>query len=86
MDNKHSRGLVIHFTDGSKINVSFPQQTDDAYRRKVGIEEIMKRRTIIVEADGAMHVIPFENVKYMTIYPAPELADPSVIKGATFND
>ena len=86
MDNKHSRGLVIHFMDGSKINVSFPQQTEDAYRRKVGIEEIMKRRTIIVEAEGAMQVIPFENVKFMTIYPAPELADPSVIKGATFND
>jgi len=86
MENKHTRGLSIHFMDGSRIKVSFPQQTEDAYRRKVGVEEIMKRRTIIVEADGAMHVIPFENVKYMTIYPAPELADPSVIKGAAIND
>jgi len=86
MENKQTRGLVIHFMDGSKISVSFQQQTEDAYRRKVGVEEIMKRRTVIVEAEGAMQVIPFENVKFMTIYPAPELADPSVIKGATFND
>jgi hypothetical protein len=86
MEQKKTLGLVIHFFDGSKISVTFQQQTEDAYRRKVGIEEIIKRRTIIVEADGAMQVIPFENVKYMTIYPAPELADHAIIKGATFND
>jgi len=86
MEQKQTRGLVIHFMDGNKISVSFQKQTEDAYRRKVGIEEIIKRRTMIVEADGAMHVIPFENVRYMTIYPAPEFADPTVIKGASFND
>jgi hypothetical protein len=86
MGQKQTRGLVIHFMDGSKINVSFQQQTEDAYRRKVGVEEILKRRTLIVEVDGQTHLIPFENVKYMTISPAPEFADPAVIKGASFND
>jgi len=86
MEKLLTRGLTVHFTDGTRINVSFPTQTEDQYRRKLGVEEILKRRALIIEADGATHVIPFENIKYMTVFPAPEITDLGVIKGGSISD
>jgi hypothetical protein len=86
MDKTLTRGLTVHFVDGSKINVSFPTQTEDQYRRKLGVEEILKRRALILELDGAAHVIPFENVKYLTVFPAPEFGELGVIKGGSISD
>ena len=85
MEEKTQRGLTIHFMDGSSIRISFPTQTEDNYRRKVMIEEILKKRMLMVEADGGVHFIPLDNVKYMSVFPAGEHADAGVIKGATFS-
>jgi len=70
--------------DGSSVKVSFPPQTEDHYRRKLLIEDILKKRMIMVEADGGVHFIPLDNVKYMSIFPAAEHSDVGVIKGAHF--
>jgi hypothetical protein len=84
MEKKQTRGLEVHFTDGSKASVSFLTQTEDQYRRKLGFDEIIKKRTLVVEADGATYVVPFENIKYIRVFPAPEFTDPTIIKGASF--
>ena len=67
---EHNRGITIHFNDGTSLAFSFPQQTDNAYAAAVAIEELMKRRILTLEADGALVVVPFENVKYISAYPA----------------
>jgi hypothetical protein len=84
MEKSPQRGLNIHFMDGTSAQVTFPEQTDDLYRRKLMVDEMLKRRALIIEADGALHFIPLENVKYMTVFPAGESADAGVIKGASF--
>jgi hypothetical protein len=76
--------LVAHFTDGSKSGVSFPIQAEDQYRRKAGFDEIIKKCTLVAEADGATYVIPGENIKYLSVFPVPEFTDPAIIKGARF--
>ena len=85
MDDKPQRGLNIYFMDGTSVKITFPTQTEDNYRRKVMIEEILKRRALMVEADGGIHFIPLDNVKYMSVFPAAEHADAGIIKGATFS-
>jgi hypothetical protein len=40
----------------------------------------------VVEADGALVLIPFENVKYLQVYPAPKKLPGGVIRGASFKD
>jgi hypothetical protein len=84
MEKTPQQGLNIHFIDGSTVKISFPKQTDNQYVRKFKIEEILKRRVLIVEGDGGVHFIPLDNVKYMSVFPATEYADPGLIKGAHF--
>lgn len=82
MSETPQRGLHIHFMDGSTMKISFPVQEDDLYRRKLMMEEIMKRQMLMIEAEGGIHCIPLANIKYMSIYPAAEHADAGIIKGA----
>jgi hypothetical protein len=86
MEKSPQRGLQIHFMDGSSITVSFPTQTEDQYRRKLMVDEIVKKRMLMVEADGGIHFVPLENIKYMSVYPAAEHADAGIIKGAHFSE
>jgi len=84
MEKSPQRGLNIYFMDGSSAQITFPVQTEDLYRRKVMIDDALKRRALLIEADGGLHFIPLDNVKYMSIFPAGESADAGIIKGATF--
>jgi len=86
MKKTPDRGLSVHFMDGSSVKITFPTQTEDQYKRKLLIDEIMKQRVLIVEAEGGVHFIPFDNIKYMSVFPASEHASPGIIKGATFSE
>jgi len=37
-----TRGLTVHFSDGSKVSYGFPQQEADTAARKVRLEESLK--------------------------------------------
>jgi hypothetical protein len=77
-----TRGLRIHFTDGSALAVSFPQQRDNEHAAELMLEAVLKERLLTIEADGCLHFVPFENVKYMSVFPAPEKPGKTVIRGA----
>ena len=76
------RGLNIFFIDGTSLKVAFPTQTEDHYKRKLLIDEFISKRVLSIEAEGAVHFIPFENIKYMSVFPAPEGSITGVIQGA----
>ena len=40
----------------------------------------------LLEAEGALIVIPFDNVKYVQVHPSPKKLPPGVIRGASFKD
>ena len=87
MDDKTKRGMIIYFTDGSKKVLEFPQQIADSdVAAAAKMKEALEARHLVLEADGALLVIPFENVKYVQIYPAPKKLPGGVIKGASFKD
>ena len=86
MDEKQRRGMLIHFVDGSKKLLEFPQQVPDDAAAAARIKEALEARHLVLEADGAMVVIPFESIKYLQVHPAPKKLPPGVIKGASFKD
>ena len=77
------RGLTIHFNDGTSLTTEFPEQAANEYARAILEQEIVKRRLLTIEAEGALLYIPFENIKYMTLFPAPEDAPKFAIRGAS---
>ncbi len=79
------RGLTIHFNDGTSLTIEFPEQAANEYARTILQEEILKRRILTVEAEGALLFIPFENIKYLTVFPAPEQAPKFAIRGASIS-
>ena len=81
------RGLSIHFSDGTSLKVSFPLQEDN-YKRKLMVEEVLKKRVLLIEAEGGIHCIPFENIKFINIYPvaAAEVGGLGLITGAQISE
>ena len=87
MSEKEKRGMIIHFTDGTRKVLEFPQQIADSDATAAArIKEALDSRHLVVEAEGALMLIPFENVKYVQVYPAPRKLPAGVIKGASFRD
>ncbi len=78
------RGIAIHFMDGSKMNLEFPKQTPNESAAVMKLREVLAARHMLVEADGALMIIPFENIKYIQAYPAPTKLPENTIKAASF--
>ena len=78
------RGVSIFFNDGSKISLDFPKQSANDAAAQMKLEDVLKKRYMMFEADGALMLIPFENVRYIQLYPAPEkVSGHTYIKDAT---
>lgn len=83
---QEKRDLTIHFIDGSKLSLDFPKQTDNPTAALLKLNEALAARHLLVEADGALLLIPFENIKYLQSYPAPDGLPGYTIKAASISD
>ena len=80
------RGLTIHFTDGTRMSLDFPQQTQNEAASVLKLEDVLKNRYMLFEAESTLLLVPFENVKYLQFYPAPQnVPGHTYIKGATIS-
>ena len=78
------RAVTINFTDGSKMSLDFPRQTANEMVAGMKLDDVLKKRMMLFEADSTLLMIPFENVRYMQVYPAPkEVKGHTYIKGAS---
>jgi hypothetical protein len=80
------RGLTIYFCDGSKLSIEFPVQAANEMAALLRLEEVLKERKIIVTVDGAVLVIPFDNIKYIQAFPAPPKLPRYAILGASVHE
>jgi hypothetical protein len=80
------RDLSIHFMDGSTLQVNFPKQAGNPSTSLIKLNEALAARQLLVEADGALLLIPFENIKYVQCYPAPDGLPAYTIKAASIGD
>jgi len=79
------REMTIHYMDGSKMKLDFPLQTEDESGQVIKLKEALAGRHIVVEADGALLIIPYENIKYIQAYPAPAKLPENAIRAASFS-
>ena len=78
------RGVTIFFTDGSKMSLDFPKQSSNEAAAALKLDDVLKKRYMLFEADSTFLMIPFENVRYVQLYPAPEkVQGHTYIKGAS---
>jgi len=80
------RGLTIYFCDGSKLSIEFPVQTANEMAALLRLEEVLKERQIIATVDGAVVVIPFDNIKYVQVFPSPPKLPRYAILGASIRE
>jgi hypothetical protein len=84
--DSEKRGLIIHFTDGTKKVLEFPVQLKDDSSAMLRIKELLDSPYLAIEAEGALIMIPMSSVKYLQAYPAPKKLPANVIRGASFRD
>ena len=82
----NERGMTIHFMDGTKLRLKFPKQvkTDEAVSLR--LEKMITHQGLLVEAEGALLLIPYNNIKYLQSYPAPGKLPDYVIKEAAITE
>lgn len=74
------RFLTIHFIDGSKLSLTFPQQGDDFTQIASRVQRALDANQLAIEIDGELFVVPMNNVKYLQVNPAPEKLPDTVIR------
>ena len=78
------RGMTVHFNDGSKLSIEFPKQAPNEAAAALKLDDVLKKRYLLLEADSTFLMIPFENVRYVQVYPAPKgVPNHTYIKGAS---
>jgi hypothetical protein len=78
------REMTVHYMDGSSMKIDFPVQAPNESAQVIKLKEALAARHLIVEADGALLIMPFENIKYIQAYPAPAKLPENAIRAASF--
>jgi len=79
------RFLTIHFTDGSKLSVTFPKQTEDNYQIASRVQKAIDAHQLAIEIGDEFFVIPMSNIKYLQVNPRPEILPDTVIRGGALH-
>ena len=77
------RGLTIHFNDGSKTSFSFPKQVTHDEFTSSRMDKILEKKALVVEADGAVMMIPYTSIKYLQLHGTAQKLPDYVIRDAT---
>ncbi|MCY1279841.1 hypothetical protein D3C76_1138920 [compost metagenome] len=83
---KAIKHLYLHFLDGQRLALRFPQQSDDPAEVARGIRKQMESTSISIEVDGDLLIIPRNSIKYLQISPAPVRLPDTTVLGAELID
>ena len=76
-----NRFLTIHFTDGSKMSVTFPKQAGEPHQILNRVQKALDANQLAMEIGEELFVVPMNNVKYMQVSPRPDKLPDNVIRG-----
>jgi hypothetical protein len=66
------------------MSLDFPRQAPNEAAAMLKLDDVLKKRYMLFEADSTFLMIPFENVRYVQLYPAPDsVQGHTYIKGAS---
>lgn len=80
----NDKQLIIHFNNGTKMEVSFPTQIKNSLGALVeSLKKVLETDKLVIEAEGRLVVIPWSSVQYVESSAVPASALPfGTIKGA----
>jgi hypothetical protein len=77
------RQVVIHYNNGTKLELSFPIQIRNSTGALLeAMKRIMESDKLAIEAEGRLIVIPWASVKQLEVSPVPPALPFGVIKNA----
>lgn len=77
------RKLIIHFNNGTKMEVSFPTQIKNSTTAVMeGMKKVLEGDKLVIEVEGRLVVIPWTSIKHVELTPIPSAVPFGCIKGA----
>jgi hypothetical protein len=83
LENENSRGMTVHFMDGSRMRFVGPKQAKDAWDAIRKMQLILDRPYLCLETETSAMVIPLANVKYIETSPKPPSLPEFFLKNTT---
>jgi hypothetical protein len=62
-----TRGLSVHFNDGSKLSFGFPKQEANAAGIQLRLEDFLKSNYLMLVSDGVLTMFPVANIKAIRV-------------------
>ena len=86
MTEKTMRYCVIRFTDGTSLKFKFAgDEVQDVTDAATRIQNILDARTLALELDGQLMIIPMSNIRAIEVVPSFEKLPERFIKATTVN-
>ena len=60
------RTVTLHFIDGTKLSMEFPEQSGSPTARKLKMSDFLAGQHVVIEAEGSVLICPMANIKYMS--------------------
>jgi hypothetical protein len=77
------RQMVIHFNNGSKLELTLPVQIKNSTAAVIeAMKKILESDKLVIEAEGRLILIPWASVKQVEVSPVPPALPFGAIKGA----
>ena len=83
---KNDRRITIAFIDGTDMQFEFPKQIDDPSKIVTALRGTLREQMLVIEVEGAMYTIPYNNVKYIRVSPCPDKLPDTAITGAPLKE
>lgn len=71
MKQENTRGMTVHFMDGSRMRLTGPKQAKDDWDAIRKTQMILDRPYLCLETEDSAIIIPMANVKYIETSPKP---------------
>jgi hypothetical protein len=79
-DDKH---LIIHFNNGTKMDVTFPTQIKNSTAAVLeSMKKALESDKLVIEAEGKLVIIPWGSINHVELTPMPPAVPFGSIKGA----
>lgn len=77
------RQMVIHFNNGSKLELTLPVQIKNSTAAVIeAMKKILESDKLVIEAEGRLIIIPWASVKQLEVSPVPPALPFGAVKGA----
>ncbi len=83
---KDEKKITVYFTDGTDLQFEFPNQADGDANIATAIRKTLNENQLVLEVEGAMYTIPYNNVKYIRVSPCPDKLPDTAILGVRLKD